>query len=67
VYVQTTGTQSQTLELLIDGQTQAKTNGTTLTYRWKTNKLQLGNHILKANAYSGQVLTGTKSLTVTIR
>ena len=67
VYVQTTGAQVQTLELLIDGQKQASTTGTSLTYRWKTNKALSGSHTLQANTYVGQVITATKTLTVTLR
>ena len=67
VYVLTTSTQVQTLELLIDGQRQATGTGTSLTYRWKTNKVASGGHTFQANAYVGQVITATKTLTVTLQ
>jgi len=67
VYVVTTTTQSQTLELFIDGQKQATATGTSLTYRWKTNKVPSGSHTVKANSYTGQVMTATKSLNVTLQ
>jgi hypothetical protein len=65
VYVQTDGKQVLRLELLIDGQVEASTTGTSLTYRWKTNKVKAGSHTLKANAYVGQVIVATKTLIVT--
>jgi K319L-like, PKD domain len=67
VYVVTTTTQSQTLELLIDGQKQATATGTSLTFRWKTNKVPSGSHTVTANSYLGQVKTATKSLNVTLQ
>jgi K319-like protein/Big-like domain-containing protein len=67
VYVVTTTTQSQTLELLIDGQKQASATGTSLTFRWKTNKVPSGSHTVTANSYLGQVKTATKSLNVTLQ
>jgi hypothetical protein len=67
VYVSLPNGQTGTLELIIDGLTHAKTTGTSLTYRWKTNKIPAGSHQLKANAYVGQALAATKTLTVTIR
>jgi fibronectin type 3 domain-containing protein len=64
VYVQAPSTQVQKLELLIDGQIQATTTGTSLSFRWKTNKVSRGSHTVKANAYVGQVIVATKTLTV---
>jgi fibronectin type 3 domain-containing protein len=66
VYVQAPSTQVQKLELLIDGQIQATTTGTSLSFRWKTNKVSRGSHTVKANAYVGQVIVATKTLTVDV-
>jgi len=66
ITVQTSNTQVQKLELLIDGQVEATTsNKTYLSYRWKTMKIK-GNHTVRANAYVGQVLVGSQTVTVNV-
>jgi hypothetical protein len=65
ILAQTTNTQVQKLELLIDGRVEATVNGTSLSYRWKTRK-QTGSHSVRANAYIGQVLVGSQTVIVNV-
>jgi hypothetical protein len=65
ILVQTTNTQVQKLELLIDGRVEATSNHASLSYRWKTMKLN-GSHTVRANAYVGQVLVGSQTVVVTV-